>query len=1437
MKDLSKTMDLNDLIGKQEGNKPKGKFPFFPARFSFRQTVGSFFFRLLYCMIFFCQFVPFGMARNSYPAQPIQNDDLQLSRVEYSSDPIRYDESKFKYFESRIPFFSYSPDGLIGIICLIFLISCGFFFYHLYNKRKERRMKIIFKHLPFRYFIVSHQGRIISHNVGQLFNLLSGRFSTLESVANEGVRRIMKEKTQSVIQTGISEVVIYAFEESESRSALISRLPDSVFGFPAVIWISQDISELQMVRNEIKKKEEFYRLTLESTGDAVITTDENGLCSMLNPVAESMLGIKNIEAIGRSLDQLIQVVRSSDHSSHELPVRRALETGEAADQDDLMLLSNDKKLHYYITYRLTPIHGFQGKIIGVLLMIRDVSEEYRRQRETELELANRKVVSDMARIYDFRLDLDTFKVETSHYVSNLWPITDGIALPPENWVLHEDLMYWKKNFNDIRTGRKSQVTFQYRVLQEESIRYFRIFLRSDQKQKNEITGLLQELTDLIREQKKQNAMQELWTTCINAFPAMIFIKSVKDQYSYLQCNDRFAEYLGRSSEDLFGYNDNDLFEDSEEMRQIRQNDQKVIESGVVQEFNESVICACGELHQFRVIKVPVRGIDGNPLLFGIAVDVTEDYQLRKELQALNRNWEIASEIAKIVTYRINYKTWEITGDKLLSEFWLIRDGKAAEAKEWVYPEDVPLCEDNYDAVICDRVPHSVIVYRVSKEDGMHYYRLFMHKMPGSTDEITGLIQDITPYVTAQMQKEAVLTMWEKIINSIPAMIYIKDAENDFRYLLCNYKISQFFDRPAEEIIGHTDEELFNQDEDTLFRSNDQSVMELGKSQTFYENLKDTQGILRRFETTKIPAKNANGRPVLIGMTQEISKFYELSEINKIISSSFEQLFSIEDQKEGISTILKNICEYIGFSRAYITCIDEENDSLQLYTYHVSDNERSLFDSIDFASDESKLLPWFPCIYKAHAGDVFQFDFTKEEDRIRARHHIPRLWKKCEEYDIQGIRISYIFVDDKPWGSIGFIMQHEPIRILSKNEIRLLDTIIHIIELAASREQTYMRLKSALLEVQAADKAKSFFLASMSHEIRTPLNAVIGFADLLINTKLNSTTFQDYITNISLAGHSLLQLINDILDLSKLEAGQVVFVPERTNMTEFCEEIVAIFSHTTNQKNLRLVFETTMIPIVYVDQQRLRQIFFNLVGNAIKFTNVGSITIGMDFEKTSKDEGTLTVIVADTGIGIPPEDCERLFEPFVQLTRLRGTSAANNGTGLGLPIVKKMIAQMGGSISLTSTPGKGTQFKFTIPHLKTEIMTTDPPRLQTATSRLCPPDEEPHILLVDDVPMNLKVLSSMLSRMHIDHETASSGKDALADLEKGNFNIVMTDLIMPEMNGEELAKTIRSNPKYASIRIAVVTAEQNKSVYDFTLFDQIMIKPISRDELYEYIYGK
>ncbi len=380
------------------------------------------------------------------------------------------------------------------------------------------------------------------------------------------------------------------------------------------------------------------------------------------------------------------------------------------------------------------------------------------------------------------------------------------------------------------------------------------------------------------------------------------------------------------------------------------------------------------------------------------------------------------------------------------------------------------------------------------------------------------------------------------------------------------------------------------------------------------------------------------------------------------------------------------------------------------------------------------------------------------------------------------------------------------------------------------------LQEAMEEAKKAEKAKTYFLATLSHEIRTPLNAVIGFTEILKDNNLPEQERQDYLKDIAVSGNALLDLINDILDISKLESGQMTFSNTEIQFPMLVDEICTIFLAKLQEKKLQCLVEIKSMPHLVTDKQRIRQILFNLIGNAVKFTTTGTITISGEFCPESSDTGRLSFSVKDTGCGIKQEEQESIFRPFVQSTTQRGTQAANNGTGLGLAIVRRMLERMNGSISLISEFGKGSLFTVVI-HKVPFVISPDMPQTQTPSFGLCCQlNVQPRILLVDDVSMNLKVVKAMCDKIGLANvKIAGSGFEALELMEKEPFDMVITDMWMPDMDGVALAQRIRDEKKFDHIQIFALTADvEAQTTFDLHNFSAILLKPVTFEKIVKVV---
>ena len=373
-----------------------------------------------------------------------------------------------------------------------------------------------------------------------------------------------------------------------------------------------------------------------------------------------------------------------------------------------------------------------------------------------------------------------------------------------------------------------------------------------------------------------------------------------------------------------------------------------------------------------------------------------------------------------------------------------------------------------------------------------------------------------------------------------------------------------------------------------------------------------------------------------------------------------------------------------------------------------------------------------------------------------------------------------------------------------------------------RQELLARNYEAQLEVErAATQAKSLFFSSVSHDIRTPLNAIIGFSELLEKGVGNEEERVRYVSSIRSSGKVLARLVDDILDLSKLESQKMEVVEVPTDVPVLAREVIEVCEVARLRKSLALKTEIGEMPWVSVDPQRIRQILFNLLSNAYKYTDHGTITVRVVWQ-----DGTLSLSVADTGKGISEEDIARILQPFVQLADRNH----RDGTGLGLPICQRLATLMGGKLEIVSNVGEGSTFTVTFQNVRT---VNPPARHSEGVAHFG--HTPSRVLVVDDSPVNRAVLKAMLAKSGVAEVVmAQNGREALAVLE-GNcdFDIVLSDLWMPEMDGYGLVNAIRADARFSRLPVYLLTADvEARGQPEASGFTGILLKPITLEKLQE-----
>ncbi len=377
-----------------------------------------------------------------------------------------------------------------------------------------------------------------------------------------------------------------------------------------------------------------------------------------------------------------------------------------------------------------------------------------------------------------------------------------------------------------------------------------------------------------------------------------------------------------------------------------------------------------------------------------------------------------------------------------------------------------------------------------------------------------------------------------------------------------------------------------------------------------------------------------------------------------------------------------------------------------------------------------------------------------------------------------------------------------------------------------RKATEESLLNAKEQAEIANRTKSEFLANMSHEVRTPLNAILGFAELLYKST-DDPKQKKYLGIIQQSGTSLLALINDILDLSRIEAGKLELKYHYMDLQKMFFEIKSIFTQKIEDKQLNFDIKIAegFPALIYLDEIRIRQVLFNLVGNAVKFTDKGSIVLSAKHEKDGENYN-ITIQVEDTGIGISDEHREEVFEAFRQFQV--NSYGDSGGTGLGLAITKRLVTEMGGSITLDSCPGRGSTFSMVLNGLKAQENDDKAETKPAAADNIR--FDPAVILIVDDMLFNRELIKGFLRDQDFEFIEAANGDDAVRMAVSFRPDIILMDMIMPKSDGAKAIKALKQNADTRSTPIIAFTAVSDIDDKIKGLIDGFIRKPVSQSDL-------
>ena len=667
-------------------------------------------------------------------------------------------------------------------------------------------------------------------------------------------------------------------------------------------------------------------------------------------------------------------------------------------------------------------------------------------------------------------------------------------------------------------------------------------------------------------------------------------------------------------------------------------------------------------------------------------------------------------------------------------------------------------------------------YFVTKKGQERFWKVNAIKIMGN--RYMGIVNDQTDQKKAEEELKRTNKYLETIVENIPNMLFLKDAK-DLKFVQFNKAGEELTGYLKDELIGKNDFDFFPKAQAEFFRKKDREVLQ-GQSPLFIEE----ELIQTRFKgerilhTQKVPIINTNGNPeFLLGISEDIT------ERKKAEKEFMDQKLEL-DNFFSLSTNLLCIAD-ISFTFKKLNL-----EWQKIFGYSIE--ELALYRFIDLV----------------HPDDI--------EQTLNAMTIL------STEQPITNYRNRYRCKD----GNYIWIEWH----IISTG------SLIYATGQDINSNMFYEEeLRKAKDAAEAANRAKSDFLANMSHEIRNPMNAIIGFADLLHNA-IKDEKLLSQVDSIRSSGKSLLGILNDILDLSKIEAGKMELDLEAINLNLLLNDIESLFSGRIHEKGLS--FSVDKDPDIslklILDEVRLHQILINLIGNALKFTEKGGINLSLNKVFKTETSIDLSISVQDTGIGIPKEQQKLIFETFQQQ---EGQKAKRfGGTGLGLSISKRLAEMMGGKITVTSESGKGSIFKVELYDVKIQHE-----QVSASVESEYPPDlvlfENAKILIVDDTELNLNLIEMILEDSNLVLLTAKNGEEAVKMAFEHHPDLILMDLRMPLMDGYEATTIIKGDIRSKSIPIIAISASPDLEIKcppSLSLFNDYLMKPIKLAELFELL---
>ena len=1199
--------------------------------------------------------------------------------------------------------------------------------------------------------------------------------------------------------------------------------------------------ERRIAEEKLLQSEEYLRITLDSIGDAVISTDLQERITRMNPESERLCACKREQAIGKRLSDVFHIEHAHTGEKVDNPVKKVLETSKVVGlANHTKLMANDGN-EYQIADCASPIKDTQGNIIGVVLVFRDITEEYTIHEKLKhshelmnyIVQHNRSAVAvhdkDLKYIYVSQKYLDDFRVKESEVIGK------------HHYEVFPDLpQKWREIHQKALTGEIHSAEDDPFYRADGSVDWTRWECRPWYESDGSIGGIII-YTEIINERKHaEMRLQESEEKHRRLFETMsqgVIYQAANG--NIISANPAAERMLGLSLDQMLGKTSMDprwkmITEDGDK---VPGKDHPVM---IALKTGEKVGPVTRGIYIPEKDKYVWLSITATPLFrpgekkpfqsYAVFDDITLKKQHEDEIK---KQQQLIHTILHNLPIGIAINTFESEPKVELIN--------ANFAKIYgLETTDLPTVESFWEAVYEDEAFREKIKNRVlSDVNSGDPKRMQWHDIPITKKG------KVVKYVSAQ---NILLQDHGLMISTVTDTTERKQTENEIikaRNLAEESRLrfkTLFVESPVSILIQDKDTgEIIDANKTAYTSYGFDSLKEMQKGEFWMDPPYSLDDALKQVEkadregshvfewknrklTGEIFWELVTLRPLVIdGVERMLATSIDITgqkqkELEKeVLYEIANATFASEDLKSLLASIKESLNKLIYAKNFYVALYDKEKD---MFTIPYEEDEKDQIEKWQAKKSTSGLV-----IRKRRALLLKKPDILK----LIKSGEVEQIGNMCEVW------LGVPLLSGSDIIGVMAIQDYYNPNAFDKGSKEILEFVSSQISMAIQRKQFVEELVMAKEKAQESDRLKSAFLANMSHEIRTPMNGILGFAELLKEPLLTDEEQQQYIEIIQKSGDRMLNIINDIVDISRIESGHIDITLKELNINEQLDYIYTFFKPQVEAKWMKLILPESLPAekaSTVTDREKLLAVLANLVKNAIKYSNEGTIELGCKILET-QGQAFLQFYVRDTGIGIPKDRQNVIFERFMHADI--EDIEARQGAGLGLTISKAYVEMLGGEIWVDSEEGKGSTFYFTIPYKK-DHQNAD--KEKTDESGIIVQDKEISlkILIVEDDELSSKLMARFLNEVGKEILLAFNGKEAIDICRKHpDIDLIMMDVKMPGMDGEEATRQIRQFNKDVVIiaQTAKALIGDKQSMLDAGCNDYIA-KPINKDHLHALI---